>query len=56
MTVISIHHHGAHHVLLRHRPHLFHIRFKTALRADSRRRRCVVTIITMTDGDAEDAS
>ena len=63
MIVISIHHHqlhhhppGAHHHLLRHRPHPIHIRFKCSVRVDWRCSRCVVTIIIMIVGDAEDAS
>ena len=44
-------------------PYLFHIRFKSAVRADWRRsvradwrcRGCVVIVIIMTVGDAEDA-
>ena len=62
--VVSIHHHQLHHHppgphhyhLLRHRPHLIHIRFKCSVRADWRCRRCVVTIIIKTVGDAKDAS
>ena len=34
---------------------LFHIRFKGSVRADWRCRGCVVMIIIMTVGDAEDA-
>ena len=34
---------------------LFHIRFKSPIRPDSRCRGCVVIIIIMTVGDAEDA-
>ena len=36
-------------------PSLFHIRFKSAVGADWRCRGCVVIIIIMTVGDAEDA-
>ena len=36
-------------------PYLFHIRFKSPVRADWRCRGCVVIIIIMTVGDAEDA-
>ena len=36
-------------------PYLFHIRFKSAVRADWRCSGCVVTVIIMTVGDAEDA-
>ena len=36
-------------------PYLSHIRFKSAVRADWRCRGCVVIVIIMTVGDAEDA-
>ena len=36
-------------------PYLFHIRFKSPVRPDWRCRGCVVIIIIMTVGDAEDA-
>ena len=36
-------------------PYLFYIRFKSPVRADWRCRGCVVIIIIMTVGDAEDA-
>ena len=36
-------------------PYLFHVRFKSPVRADWRRRGCVVIIIIMTVGDAEGA-
>ena len=36
-------------------PYLFHIRFKSPVRADWRCRGCVVIIIITTAGDAEDA-
>ena len=36
-------------------PYLFHIRFKSPVRPDWRCRGCVVIIIMMTVGDAEDA-
>ena len=36
-------------------PYLFHIRFKSPVIADWRCRGCVVIIIIMTVGDAEDA-
>ena len=36
-------------------PYLFHVRFKSPVRADWRCRGCVVIIIIMTVGDAENA-
>ena len=45
-----------HHHLLRHCPHVVYIRLKCSFRAGLRRRRCVDILITMTAGDAEDAS
>ena len=36
-------------------PYLFHIRFKSPVKADWRCRGCVVIIIIMIVGDAEDA-
>ena len=47
-TLVTISHHH------RCRPYLFYIRFKVT-RPDWRRRGCVVMIIIMTVGDAEDA-
>ena len=48
-TLVIISHHN------RCRPHLFNLRFKGSVRPDWRYRGCVVMIIIMTVGDAEDA-
>ena len=53
---VHVHHHLHHHAPHRvHRRSSFHIRFKCAVRPDWKCRGCVVLIVMITAGDAEDA-